>query len=155
MFLLPSMSHAANAVAVTDNTGLFLINFEIGAQDVDYRIPIGAQYGLTTAKSPAFVGYKLFVGDTEVPEIEKTGAIVLGNADVVDGMYYEVKAGEKKTFTLVSIVTVTNDAVSSPGFYTEITKLPYYRGDDRTQLAKESLAKLELKSDKIRLNKFD
>jgi hypothetical protein len=153
---LPNASHAATAITVSDNTALFAVTFDIGADDVNYRIPIGAQYGLSTAKSPAYVGYKLFIGDTEVTEIEKTAAIVFGNdVPVVDNTYYEVKAGERKTFTLFTILTVTDKAPSSSHYRIEITKLPYFRDGVRTQLAAESIKKLELESDKVRLNRFD
>jgi hypothetical protein len=151
VFLIPQLSHAGvTAVAMTDNTGLFIINFDFIAGKEDFRIPIGVLHGLDFGSTSTFAGYKVFSGDREVTDISKTAGIVLSKQPVVDGMYYEIKAGERAQFSLVSLVTIP-ESNTLTHYHTELSHSPYRVGDTWTEVAENRLGKF--RSDSVLLNK--
>ena len=150
LFLLPNPTSAATAVAVNDNTGLFVITFDFIAGKEDYLIPIGALYGLDHGASSTFAGYKIFSGNTEVTDIVESNGITLSKQKVVDGMYYKIEAGKRARFSTVLFAEVPENKVTGQ-YHAELSHLSYLNGDIRTQVAKDRVGSFS--SEAITLNK--
>jgi hypothetical protein len=150
LFLLPNASSAATAVAVNDNTGLFVITFDFIAGKEDYLIPIGALHGLDHGASSTFAGYKIFSGDKEITDIVKSNGITLSKQQIVDNLYYKIEAGKRARFTTVLFAEVPENRVIGQ-YHAELSHLSYLNGDTRTQVAKDRVGSFS--SDSILLNK--
>lgn len=149
VFLIPQTSDAATAVAVTDNTGLFLIKFDFIAGKEDYLIPIGAVEGLAFGSESRFAGYDIFSGD-EKAETDMSAGITLSKQEIVDNFYYRIKAGERASFTTVVLATVPENMTVTQ-YKAMLTHMPYMNGDTKTEVAENRLE--DFKSDSIILNK--
>lgn len=149
VFLIPQTSDATTAVAVTDNTGLFLIKFDFIAGKEDYLIPIGTMQGLTFGNDSSFAGYDIFSGDEKVMT-DKSAGITLSKQEIVDGLYYRIKAGERASFTTVVLATVPENKVVTQ-YKAMLTHMPYMNGDTKTEVPENRLG--SFKSDSIILNK--
>jgi len=129
----------AAATKLTDNTGLYTIDFEFQAGTEAYRIPVGAMAGLTYGDDSNYLGYRIGDDKKRASGVVSNG-LVLSTQPIVDG-YYEVPAGERGKFTMVTLVTVPEE----PTMYiyrTHVTHLPYLRGDERREVKKDTLKKL-------------
>ncbi len=148
--LVPPVSHAAvKGVAITDNTALFIINFDFIAGKEGYRVPIGALHGLDFESSSTFAGYKVFSGEKESADIEKTAGVILSKQPIVDGLYYKIPAGKQAHFTLVSLVTVPENMTVGQ-YHTELSHMPYKDGDTWVAVSKNNVGKFF--SDSVLLN---
>ncbi len=129
----------AAAAKLSDNTGLYTINFEFQAGTEPYRIPVGAMNGLTYGDESSYIGYRIG-DDKRLPAGVVSNGVVLSTLPIVDG-YYELAAGERGQFTLLTLVTVPEE----PTMYiyrTHMTHLPYLRGEERREVNKSTLKQL-------------
>ena len=150
LLLLPNDTSAASAIAATDNTGLFVITFDFIAGKEDYRIPIGATRGLAYESDSNFIGYDVVSGASTTVALTKAAGIVLSNQKVVDGLYYEIKAGKRASFTFFGIATVPETATTGE-YQAILTNIPHFSGTDRIMVSEERLDRF--KSDTTILNK--
>lgn len=149
LFIIPHQSAAATSIPLTDNAGLFIINFDFLAGDEDYLIPIGAKYGLAFGSESPYAGYKIFSGDKDAVTT-KSSAITLSDAEVIDGRYYKIEAGERAQFTMLVVAEVPEN-LTTTHYRAELSHLPYFNGTTKTAVAKERLS--TFRSTPLLLNK--
>lgn len=103
---------AQDAVQINNNTLLYTVTYKFGLPTSDLRMPIGAVRGLQFGDASPYVGYVLLRdGEMEVAS-GTTSGLVLSSAKVVDNEYF-VPKGEVATFTLVTLVKVSDDFVTA------------------------------------------
>jgi hypothetical protein len=151
-FTLTAHTQAAtvSAVALNDNTALFTIKYDFLAGKEPFLIPIGASAETKAGSDKNFAGYNITSKAKIVPQVAKTSAITLSSQPIKDGLYYEIPAGERASFTLVVLATMEEGTPSVP-YYAELTHLPYFEGSGRTAVTADSISKF--KSDEVLLNK--
>lgn len=146
----PTEAATVSAVALNDNTALFTIKYDFLAGKEPYLIPIGASTDIKAGSDKNFAGYSVTSKAKIVPQVTKTSALTLSTQPIVDGLYYEIPAGERASFTLVILATLDESTPNVP-YYAELTHLPYFEGTDRTTVSADRITKF--KSDEVLLNK--
>ena len=79
----------AAATKLTDNTGLYTIDFEFQAGTEAYRIPVGAMAGLTYGDDSNYLGYR--IGDDKKRASGEVAAVV---ARRYSGQYHGARRPE-------------------------------------------------------------
>lgn len=130
-----SAAAASAAIAVTDNTALYTIDFDFIAGDEAYRIPIGTQRDLSFDAGRDLIGYQI-VG-AEPGEVTNSNALVLSQQPIKNDMYH-IPAGERASFTLVALVTISEETFTDD-YSLAINAVPHYIGDTRTNVTNERL----------------
>ena len=141
LLLMPSFSHAAGAIKITDTTAFFAIDFKFSEAPFDQEVPIAAQHGITYQDRVDTLGYTLESDNPEAPKATNVNAIVLSKSPV-DGVRYDIPEGSEGVFTLVILATFAEPIVSDLRAY--ITKLPYFIDGRRTTVHQNQLDALSV-----------
>lgn len=133
--LTPGISHgyfttSQSAVRVAPNTILYTITYAFGLQKDDLYMPISAVRDLPNGANSNSVGYEITT-DNEITHKGTAAAIVLSEAEIVDGMY-KVPAGYKANFTLFALYTGDASVGTSTRYALHMQELPYYIGKEMT-----------------------
>lgn len=134
MLYLPGHAAAYNttnqsATALTDNIGLFTIEFQLGTQKYDTYVPIFAKRDLPHDSNAGLLGYEFLTNSEEPTTVGESAAIVLSSAPIKDGMYY-LPAGSGAVLTLITFLNVPEE-VPEQDVALHVTELPFYFGDDQ------------------------
>lgn len=131
VMLSPFVTHAGNAVQLSDTSALFTINVTIEDNDFATAIPLTTKADATYEDRIDDVGYKIQkrISAEHNPIISTTGIVLAPNLPIVDGRY-QVPKGTRHTFTVLILASFTN--VITDDYQALITKFPYFIEDRRT-----------------------
>jgi hypothetical protein len=117
------------AVAATDKTALYTIDYRFGNFNEDVYMPLFAMRDLPHGSESKSAGYELLEnGDTPIGYGTAAG-IIFSDLEIKDDMYL-LPAGEIADFTLFVIFTVAED-LAEADYAVHMQELPFYRGEDR------------------------
>jgi len=114
----------ASVIRVTDNSWLYINQAEYGNTQGETKVPIAAVPSWVPRMQGDYLKYRVRINGQSFAGLD-TNAMVLSDA-TIDGTQYIVPAGEKRTFTLFSIITLPSESETSPETEVslEITDLP-------------------------------
>lgn len=114
----------ASVTRVSDNTWVYINQVEYGNTQGETLVPIAAVPNWQPRMQGDYLKYRVKINDQSFAGLD-TNALVLSDATVVDNQYV-VPAGEKRTFTLFSVITLPSAAEVSPATSVslEVTSFP-------------------------------
>lgn len=125
------------ASKITENAGIFAIQYVFGLEKHDIYMPIVAERDLPWENDEKKVGYSLTHDESDTTSLGTTTGLVLSTAPIVDGMY-KIEKGTSAKMTLFVVLTTQDDAYETD-YALQVDALPYY-----VDYGDEELSKLQL-----------
>ncbi|MCA9354227.1 MAG: hypothetical protein KC877_01775 [Candidatus Kaiserbacteria bacterium] len=141
IFLIPQASEAyfttdQTATRLTANNILFTVTYSFGFAERDVLMPIFATRA-ESSDSDTLMGYEI-QDDKATTALGTSAGLVLTKHPAVaieDGKYYRVPAGEAASFTLVTLMSVTDEELdSNPDLSLLVTHLPFTMIDEGVEI---------------------
>lgn len=116
LLIFPASASAFQSVdstvyRVSDTAYVLTYTYTAGFLNSDALFPIAASLEYGEGDQYPRVGFAL-VGSDEVLQVSAVNALVLSDASIVDNQY-QTTAGERNTFTLLTVVTLKEPRVAS------------------------------------------
>ena len=113
----------SSAFQVTPSIYLFTHTYTAGFLNEDVQTPIAASTDSTVSEFPQ-VKYTILGSAAELADAEINGLVLSAEAEIVDNQYRTL-AGERDTFTLISLVTLKNPQTSPADIQLRMDALPF------------------------------